>query len=109
MDHDAEITLETMESIIDELELRVEEPEPAVTLQVHTIRQQDWTVGMADTGAVYELDWRDAFEGPEHKRGHHLKNDEDWNGRLLPELGQRPSRSRRTRKRACSGCVGTRG
>lgn len=86
MERDAEITVDVMESILEELELREEEPEPAVTLQIHTIRRQEWATGAENMGSVYELDWCDVFEGPEHKRGHHLIDDEDWNGRLLPEL-----------------------
>ena len=39
-----------------------------------------------DTGAEYELDWRDLFEGQEDERGHRLRDPDDWNGRLLPDL-----------------------
>ncbi len=65
---------------IERLNLRGEDIEPSITLWVHTV------VKPADVAADYELDWRDLFEGPEDERGHRMRDDGDWNGRLMAEL-----------------------
>lgn len=75
-----EITEAFLDEEIDRLDLRDAAVDPSVTLWVHTV------VKPADTGADYELDWRDLFEGPEDERGHRLRHPDDWNGRLLTEL-----------------------
>jgi hypothetical protein len=75
-----EITEAFLDEEIDRLDLRDVAVDPSVTLWVHTV------VKPADTGADYELDWRDLFEGPEDDRGHRLRDPDDWNGRLLTEL-----------------------
>lgn len=75
-----EITEVELDEAIERLDLRNVVVDPAVTLWVHTI------VKDADTGAEYELDWRDLFEGTPEERGHQLLDADSWNGRLLPEL-----------------------
>jgi hypothetical protein len=79
-DRRSEITEALLDDAIERLDLREVEVDPSVTLWVHTV------VKPADTGADYELDWRDLFEGSEEERGHRLRDPDDWNGRLLPEL-----------------------
>jgi hypothetical protein len=80
IDGRAEITEAFLDTEIDRLDLRDVAVEPSVTLWVHTVVKPE------DTGADYELDWRDLFEGPEDERGHRLRNPDDWNGRLLSDL-----------------------
>ena len=36
----------------------------------------------------YVLDWRGSFEGLPNRKGHRIRNAEDWNSKLLPELLQ---------------------
>lgn len=79
-DRRIEITETVLDEAIERLDLRDAEAEPSVALWVHTI------VPPAETGADYELDWRDLFEGPEDERGHRMRDPGDWNGRLLAEL-----------------------
>jgi hypothetical protein len=87
LDHHGRVTRAELESAIEDLKLRVEPSEPSVALYVHTIRKMP-----VETGASYELDWRDAFEGTDRERGHQLLDPGDWNGRLLPELEATASR-----------------
>lgn len=75
-----EITESTLDDEIERRGLRDVAADPSVTLWVHTV------VKPADTGADYELDWRDLFEGPQDERGHRLRDSGDWNGRLLSEI-----------------------
>lgn len=76
------VTAADVEEAIERHGLRLPSPDaPSVTLYVHTVR----TIPV-ETGAAYELDWRDAFEGTNRERGHLLLDPADWNGRLLPEL-----------------------
>jgi SMODS-associated and fused to various effectors sensor domain len=84
-----EITEALLEDAIERLNLRDVTVDPSVTLWVHTV------VKPAETGADYELDWRDLFEGPEDERGHRLRDPDDWNGRLLPELRSMAARINR--------------
>jgi hypothetical protein len=79
--HHGPVTRDQLLSAIETLGLRVEPEEPSVALHVHTIRKMP-----DETGAPYELDWRDAFEGTNRERGHQLLDPPDWNARLLPEL-----------------------
>ncbi len=75
-----EITEADVNAAIERHDLRDRAEEPSVTMWVHTV------VKPAETGADYELDWRELFEGPEDEKGHRLGNPDDWNARLLPEL-----------------------
>jgi hypothetical protein len=81
-----EITEVELDEAIERLDLRNVVVDPAVTLWVHTIVKE------MDTGAEYELDWRDLFEGTSDERGHQLLDADDWNGRLLPELRAKAAR-----------------
>lgn len=83
------ITRADLEAAIDELDLRGEPAEPSVTLYVHTVLKDP-----LETGAQYELDWRHYFEGPDHEKGHRLRNPDDWNRALLPQLYERHSQMR---------------
>ena len=75
------ITATDLDSAIERLNLRTETLEPSVALYLHTIRKAP-----SETGADYELDWREAFEGTDRERGHLLHDQTNWNGKLLPEL-----------------------
>jgi CBASS immunity sensor of nucleotide second messenger signals len=81
IDKHVRITRADLDAAIDALGLRAAPDEPSVVLYVHTVRKTPM-----ETGAEYELDWRDAFEGPEREKGHRLLDSDDWNARLLPEL-----------------------
>lgn len=87
IDKKVRVTRTDLERAIEKRELRERVDEPSVTLFVHTIRKMPM-----ETTAEYELDWRDAFEGPDDERGHLLVEPQDWNGRLLPELRARARR-----------------
>ena len=75
------ITKSDLESAIADRQLREAPDAPSVSLFVHTIRKAP-----SEVGAEYELDCRDAFQGPDDERGHLLIEPRDWNDRLLPEL-----------------------
>jgi hypothetical protein len=75
-----EITEVELDKAIERMDLQDVAVDPAVTLWVHTVVKE------SDTGAEYELDWRELFEGPPEERGHQLVDADGWNGRLLPEL-----------------------
>lgn len=79
-DRRVEITESLLDEAIERLDLRDAEVEPSVALWVHTV------VKPAETGADYELDWRDLFEGPEDERGHRMRDPDDWNRRLLADI-----------------------
>jgi hypothetical protein len=85
--HHGPVTRAEVETAIDALDLRSEAQEPSIALYVHTVRKMP-----TETGAPYELDWRDAFEGTDRERGHLLLDPSDWNGRLLPALEAMASR-----------------
>lgn len=57
------------------------EIERAVHIYLTTIKAQKF-----DFMPDYVIDWRDYFEGSDVKKGHDLKNPEDWNKELLPQL-----------------------
>jgi hypothetical protein len=92
IDGRSEITEAFLDEEIDRLDLRDVTVDPSVTLWVHTVVKPE------DTGADYELDWRDLFEGPEDERGHRLRDPEDWNGRLLTDLRSMAARINREAK-----------
>jgi hypothetical protein len=79
-DRRIDITEAVLDEAIERLDLRDAGVEPSVALWVHTI------VPPAETGADYELDWRDLFEGPEDEHGHRMHDPGDWNDRMLTEL-----------------------
>lgn len=81
IDKHVRVTKADLEKAIERRDLRERPDEPSVTLFVHTIRKMP-----SEIAADYELDWRDAFEGPDDEHGHLLIEPGDWNDRLLPEL-----------------------
>jgi hypothetical protein len=81
IDRKVRVTRPDLEDAITRLGLRERPEEPSVTLFVHQVR---WTP--SETGIDYELDWRDAFAGSDHEKGHLPMDPADWNSRLLPDL-----------------------
>ncbi len=55
--------------------------EKSITVYLTTIKKQQFDI-LPD----YGLDWRDYFTGDEAKKSHQLKDPDDWDRRLLPEL-----------------------
>lgn len=77
-----EITRQVLEKTLKKHEFYIpEETKPSVAIYLTTIKDQKFNIE-----PDYIIDWRDYFEGSPDKRGHKLKNPEDWNKRLLPEL-----------------------
>lgn len=64
-----------------------QEAEKAITVFLTTIKDQKFEIE-----PDYMVDWRHHFQGTELKKGHHPKDPEDWNRRLLPELEQLEAR-----------------
>ena len=85
------VTRTAVEEAIQERGLRQAPDEPSVALYIHTIRKLPMEIA-----ADYELDWRDAFEGPEDERGHFL---------IDPTTGTTASCRSRRRSRAESSWI----
>jgi DNA gyrase inhibitor GyrI len=93
----------TLESVLEQHNLFLPAgSEPAVHVHLTTIKEQAF-----DIEPDHTVDWRDHFLGDSHKRGHQLRDSEDWNRLLLPELldveaeiNQQPARLVRARGKA---------
>ena len=83
-----EVTREVLEHELREKNLRLPPSEaPGVAVYLTTIKEQK-----CDLPPDYELDWRDAFDGLEHHKGHAAVDPTAWNTRMLPELAGLQSR-----------------
>lgn len=79
-----ELTVEELEVTLRKHDLYlIESSERYVTVYLTTIKSQKF-----DIEPEYIIDWRDHFLGDPNKKGHQLKDPEEWNGRLLPEVQQ---------------------
>ena len=71
-----------IEQVINDYDLRLpKDAEPSVTIFLSTVKAQKFEIE-----PDYLLDWRDYFAGEPNKKGHQLKNPNDWNDVLLPQL-----------------------
>jgi hypothetical protein len=79
------ITPALYEQALDQLQLRLRDPEPAVVIDLHTVERQTY-----EPAADHTIDWCDKFvplhEGQPFPRGHVAIEDACWERDFLPEL-----------------------
>lgn len=77
-----DITLPVLEEILRKRDLYLPpSAEPCVTVHLNTIAE-----GAFELDPDFKLDWRKYFEGLPDRKGHQLKNPDNWNKKLLPEM-----------------------
>ena len=77
-----EINVEVLDEVLETHALWLPaDVEPAVHVYLTTIKTQKFEIE-----PDYVIDWRDYFKGGGAKKGHDLKNPQDWNEQLLPDL-----------------------
>jgi SMODS-associated and fused to various effectors sensor domain len=79
-----DLTKEALQQLLHENSLYAEKPAGAATaIYLTTIQERAFALK-----PDYVLDWRDYFEGIPNRKGHRIRNAEDWDSKLLPELVQ---------------------
>jgi SMODS-associated and fused to various effectors sensor domain len=77
-----DITLPILEQILHDRELFLHaSADPCITVHLNTIAEDGF-----DLEPDFKIDWRKYFEGRPELKGHQLKNPDNWNKKLLPEL-----------------------